>query len=101
MALDEKAIETIKKWRFEPSRRYGKPVPSYLTLNLGFKLFGQSADKIFQLSAKAKEGDPAAELELANAFFSGHDVTRDDAQGMALLERAARSGLTAGPRVEA
>ena len=94
MGLDEKAVETIKKWRFEPSRRYGKPIPSYLTLNLGFKLFGQSADKISQLSAKAREGEPAAELELANAFFSGHDVTRDDAQGMALLERAARSGLT-------
>lgn len=94
MGLDERAVETIKKWRFEPGRQYGKPVPSYLTLNLEFKIFGQSTEKIIQLSAKAREGDPAAEFELANAFFSGREVTRDDAQGMALLERAARSGLT-------
>jgi len=93
MGLDEKAVETIKKWRFEPGRRSGRPVPSYLTLNLEFKLVGQSMEKILQLSAKAKEGDPAAEFELANAFFNGRDVTRDDAQGMVLLERAARSGL--------
>jgi TonB family protein len=94
MGLDEKAAETVKKWRFDPGRRYGQPVPSYLTLSLEFKLFGQSTEKIFQLSTKAKEGDPTAELELANAFFSGRDVTRDDVQGMVLLERAARSGLT-------
>jgi TPR repeat protein len=43
------------------------------------------------LSAKA--GDPAAEFELANAFFAGKDIPKDESQGMALLERAARSGL--------
>jgi len=94
MGMDERAVETIKKWRFEPGKRFGKPVPSYLTLNLEFKVFGKSTEKILLLSTKAKEGDPAAELELANAFFSGSEVTRDDAQGMILLERAARSGLT-------
>ncbi len=94
MGLDEKVVETVKKRRFEPGRRNGKPVPSYLNLSLGFELFGQSAEKILELSEKAKRGDPTAEFELANAFFAGREVTLDESQGMALLERAARGGLT-------
>jgi TonB family protein len=94
MGLDEKAVEAVKKWRFEPGRKYGRPVPTYLTVNLEFKILGESTEKINELSRKASQGDAAAEFELANAFFAGREVTRDEAQGMVLLERAARSGLT-------
>jgi TonB family protein len=94
MGLDERAVETIRKWKFEPGRRDGKPVITRLTLNLEFKLFGANSQKFFDLSEKAKGGDAAAELELANAFFEGREIARDESQGMVLLERAARSGLT-------
>jgi TonB family protein len=93
MGLDEKAVEAISKWRFEPGRRYGTPVVTHLTLKLEFKLFGGNTQKFFDLSEKAKSGDADAELELANAFFAGRDIAKDVNQGMALLERAARSGL--------
>lgn len=94
MGLDEKAVEAVRKWKFEPGRRYGRPVTTHLTLKLGFKLFGADTEKFFDLSEKAKAGDADAEFELATAFFEGREIAKDESQGMVLLERAARSGLT-------
>ncbi len=93
MGLDEKAVEAVRKWRFEPGRRYGRPMITHLTIHLEFKLFGGNAQKFFDLSEKAKAGDAAAEFELANAFFEGREIAKDESQGMVLLERAARGGL--------
>jgi TonB family protein len=92
MGLDEKAVESVRKWRFEPARRYGKPVAAPLRVSITFKLYGTN-DKILELSEKARGGDAAAEFELANAFFDGRDIPKDESQGLALLERAARDGL--------
>lgn len=92
LGLDEKAIEAVKKWKFEPARRYGRPVLTHLTLSLHFKLFGEGTERFFDLSEKAKTGDPAAEFELAKAFLEGKGIPKDEAQGLALLERAARDG---------
>jgi TonB family protein len=93
MGLDQKAVEAVSKWKFEPARRYGKPVLTHLTLSLQFKLFGVQTAKFFELSEKAKVGDHSAEFELANAFFEGRDIPRDENQGLALLQRAAQGGL--------
>jgi TonB family protein len=92
LGLDENAVEAVKKWRFEPARRNGTPILSRLSLNITFKVFGVLTDKYVQLSEKAKNGDPAAEFELANAFFTGRDIPRDESQGLALLQRAAQDG---------
>ncbi len=91
MGLDDRALETVRRWKFEPGRRNGRPVPSRLTLNLQFKLVGDP-QKFFDLSEKAQAGDADAEFRLATAFFEGRDIPKDEAQGMALLERSARSG---------
>ena len=90
--MDERAVEAVRKWTFEPGRHNGKPVPSRLSLSLDFKLFGTDTQKFLDLSEKARAGDPAAEFELATAFFQGRDIPKDETQGLALLERAARSG---------
>jgi TonB family protein len=92
LGMDERAVATVNKWKFEPARRYGRPVPTRMNLSLHFKLYGNDSQKFIDLSDKARAGDPAAEFELANAFFAGRDIPKDEAQGMALLERAARSG---------
>lgn len=94
MGLDEKAIEAVRKWKFEPARKYGRPVMMRLNLSLTFKLFGIGSDNFIELSQKAKAGDAAAEFALANAFFEGRDIPKDESQGAALLERAARDGLS-------
>ena len=91
LGLDEKAVAAVRKWRFEPARRNGRPVPTHLTLSLQLKLFGNN--KILDLSERIKAGDAAAEFELANAFFAGTDIPQDESRGAALLERAARDGL--------
>ena len=93
MGLDEKAIEAVSKWKFEPARTNGRPALTHMSLSLQFKLFGENSAKFLELSEKAKTGDPAAEFELANAFFEGRDIPKDENQGLALLQRAAQDGF--------
>jgi TonB family protein len=37
--LDEKAIETVKTWKFKPASRNGVPVPVRVTVEITFRLF--------------------------------------------------------------
>ncbi len=34
--LAESAVESLKRWRFEPARVNGRPIPVYFTLSLNF-----------------------------------------------------------------
>jgi len=38
MELDEKAIEAVKKWKFAPALKDGKPIPAKLAVELDFHL---------------------------------------------------------------
>jgi TonB family protein len=38
MGLDESAVEAVKRWRFEPATRNGKPVAVYYNLTINFRL---------------------------------------------------------------
>lgn len=40
MGLDEKAIEAVKKWTFEPAIRKGKPVPVKIAMEVDFDCQG-------------------------------------------------------------
>jgi protein TonB len=39
LGLDEKAIETVKTWKFEPGTKDGKPVATYATIEVAFHLY--------------------------------------------------------------
>ena len=39
MGLDEKAIEAIRKWRFEPGRKDGVPVAVQVAVEVNFRLY--------------------------------------------------------------
>jgi len=39
MGLDEKALEAVRKWRFEPARKDGKPVAVAVDVEINFRLF--------------------------------------------------------------
>ena len=38
-SLDEKALQAVSKYRFEPARFQGKPVPCWLTTEVDFQIF--------------------------------------------------------------
>jgi TonB family protein len=39
MGLDQKAIEAVKKFRFKPAMKDGKPVPVKVTIEVNFRLY--------------------------------------------------------------
>ena len=39
MGLDEKAIESVKNWRFEPAKLNGHPVPVQIAVEVDFHLY--------------------------------------------------------------
>ncbi|MGA3088247.1 MAG: energy transducer TonB [Terriglobales bacterium] len=39
MGLDEKAIEAVKRWKFEPSMREGRPVAVQVNIEVSFRLY--------------------------------------------------------------
>jgi periplasmic protein TonB len=39
MGLDEKAIEAVKQWRFEPAKKDGQPVPVMINVEVNFRLY--------------------------------------------------------------
>jgi TonB family protein len=40
MGLDERSIDAVRKWRFEPARKQGKPVAYQLQVGISFRLGG-------------------------------------------------------------
>jgi outer membrane biosynthesis protein TonB len=38
MGLSEKAVEAVRKWRFEPATLNGEPVAVYYNFTLNFRL---------------------------------------------------------------
>jgi TonB family protein len=92
--LDEKAIEAVRKWKFEPARKDGKPVAVQINVEVTFRLDGspQNAIDIQNLRDKANKGDPTAEFELAKRYLVGQDVPKDPQYGTELLLKAAKHG---------
>jgi protein TonB len=39
MGLDEKAIEAVKQWKFDPARKDGQPVPVMINVEVNFRLY--------------------------------------------------------------
>ena len=91
--LDEKAIEAVRTWRFEPARKDSKPVTVQINVEVTFQLYQDQNTKILKLKEMANAGNPNAELELSKAYFYGRDIPRNEVQGLQLLERAANRGL--------
>jgi TonB family protein len=39
MGLDEKAIEAVKQWKFEPAKKDGTPVAVQINVEVSFRLY--------------------------------------------------------------
>jgi TonB family protein len=93
MGLDEKAVEAVRSWKFDPARKDGKPVAVEIRVEVDFHLYLKNDAKIAELIRKADSGDDKAELELSTFYFEGREVGKDDDRGMMYLRRAARHGF--------
>ena len=39
MGLDERALEAVRTWRFEPARKDGQPVAVQISVEVSFRLY--------------------------------------------------------------
>ena len=61
LGLDEKAIEAVKNWRFEPAMKDGKPVAAQTNVDVNFNLHEKELNtRILELEEKVNAGDPKA-----------------------------------------
>jgi TonB family protein len=92
--LDEKAIEAVKRWRFEPAQKDGKPVAVMINVEVTFHLYNDAlAGRIMDLERRANAGDAKAELELSEEYLQGEETGHDERAGYRLLLQAANQGL--------
>src|SRR5450631_3655245 len=92
LGLDEKALEAVRTWKFQPALKDGKPVAVEIAVEVDFHLSG-GGPGIADLARRANAGDAKAQLELANAYFEGKDTPKDEQTGLSYLEKAAKQGL--------
>ncbi len=92
--LDEKAIEAVRQWKFQPALKNGEPVAVQVNVEVAFHLYGYRMEKkIQELERRANAGDAKSELELSEAYFQGKGVAKNESAGYRLLQRAANQGL--------
>ncbi len=92
--LDEKAIQAVSMWRFDPARRDGQPVATRIKVEVNFTLYGNTREtKVQKLLRRSDEGDAKAQLELAKLMFVGREVPRNDTFATSLLNKAAGHGF--------
>jgi TonB family protein len=99
--LDEKAIEAVRQWKFEPALLGGKPVAVQVIVEGWFRLNGSDLPgstyffdtATLELKERASSGDAKAELDLADAYFRGSGVPQSEKEGYRLLKEAADRGL--------
>ncbi|MBV9086323.1 MAG: energy transducer TonB, partial [Acidobacteriaceae bacterium] len=39
LGLDEKAVEAVRQWKFEPARKDNQPVPVQVSIEVSFRLY--------------------------------------------------------------
>jgi TPR repeat protein len=83
----------VHNWRFQPALKNGQPVAVQIAVEVEFHLYPNNTAKMAQLTKKASDGEPKAELELAKIYSEGKFLPKDEHYGMSLLERAANQGF--------
>lgn len=90
LGLDEKALEAVRSWRFNPAMKDGVPVSVLINVEVSFHV--DTEDRLRKLFDKADAGDAESQFEVSQVFLSGHDPY-DNSRGLPYLEKAAKQGL--------
>ncbi|PYT23265.1 MAG: hypothetical protein DMG57_32515 [Acidobacteria bacterium] len=78
LGLDEKAIEAVKKWKFRPGYRNGKPVAAQATIQVSFSLnFRLGRTK--RRPTKPTENEKPEETTAPVTLSADQEVQRNDA----------------------
>ncbi len=77
MGLDEKAVEALRLWTFDPAKKDGKPVSAQVTVEMSFSS-GQSAAKLSsvpgtQIEASAPKKPRAIDTKLSPQLVAAYD----------------------------
>jgi TonB family protein len=88
-ALDERALETVRAWRFKPATKNAQPVEVEIVAKIVFRLKGENYQKIAELWERSDAADPKAEWALYKAYRDGAGVPQDEQLAMWFLKRAA------------
>lgn len=92
LGLDEKALEAVQQWRFQPALKDGEPVAVQINVETNFHLYN-NGEKKPTLVDKANAGEAKAQFELAQLLLSDPNLANDDSKGYGYLEKAAKQGL--------
>jgi TonB family protein len=87
--LDERALETVRTWRFKPATKDDRPVEVELVAKIRFRLKGENYQKMGDLWQRSDASDPKAEWALYKAYRDGAGVPQDDSLALWFLKRAA------------
>jgi TonB family protein len=68
MLLDEKAVEAVRNWTFEPGQKDGKPVAVQVNVEVSFRLYRDG-------EAKMLSGEPSQQMFEARSRMQ-HDIYR-------------------------
>jgi TonB family protein len=80
--LDERALETVRTWRFQPAAKDDRPVEVEVVAKLMFRLKGENYQKIGDLWERSDAADPKAEWTLYKAYRDGAGVPQDEQLAM-------------------
>jgi TonB family protein len=93
LGLDEKALEAVQQWTFQPALKDGEPVAVQIAVETNFHLYN-NGEKKPTLVDKANAGDAKAQFELAQMLLADPYLAKDDSKGYGYLEKAAKQNFS-------
>ena len=81
--LDEEAISAVRKWRFEPALKDGKPVAVRANVEVNFR-FAESRDELakVQTNQSVPDVDRLVKKQLEKSLNKGYSITSEDAAAL-------------------